>query len=155
MFSLVSRAEASTRLEPCQALPGIPKGTSLDKATPEGAASPSLTSSAVLTKRRGVFLGLSRLRRQGPLQDGLGAGLMGKAKAWQWGLDFPTKLLDVPLPREGKILVFDFVLGLVCNCIPLHHRPQPRVTPPGCDQSERFMGVFRQNRQVAGAGEAL
>lgn len=68
------------------------------------------TSSAVLMNRRGVFFGLSRLRRHGPLQEGLWAGLMGKADAWQWWFDFPTKLLDVPLRGEKEEGSFHFTL---------------------------------------------
>lgn len=58
------------------------------------------------------------------LHDGLGAGLMGNADAWQWWFDFPTKLLDVPLPRERNTpLAFDPALVLARNPVPLH--PQP------------------------------
>lgn len=62
-----------------------------------GLPTSAFTSSAVLMNRRGVFFGLSRLRRHGPLQEGLWAGLIGNADPWQWWLDFPTKLLEVPL----------------------------------------------------------
>lgn len=76
------------------------EATSSHGATHRGASHPTFaffTSSAVLTNRRGVFFGLSRLRRHGPLQEGLWAGLIGNAEPWQWWLDFPTKLLEVPL----------------------------------------------------------
>lgn len=75
---------------------------------------------------------------------------MGKADAWQWWFDFPTKLLDVPLRGEKETLLFDFMLVLIRNLVLPHPQTQPRARLPNGGQKSVFYACFKNRLKAEG-----